>query len=136
MRERGLLAPAGMRKRRGTATRGMIPKEINTIINPVKASGLRCNTKVMREIASAPPIFLNIFLRPTIVPTFSGINSMHALLAEGNTIPALIPLRNIIIENVPMTPPRAPPALVRRRPGVSRIIPSPIVIKPITIGHR
>ncbi len=60
---------------------------MKTIVKPVSGLEFRWRMRVMTEMPSAPPIFLNMFLKPTTVPTFSGINSMQALFAAGKTIP-------------------------------------------------
>jgi len=61
------------------------------VLKPLAGVELKWRITVINEIPKAPPTDLNIPRSPVMVATFSGINSMHALLEAGKTVPIPIP---------------------------------------------
>ena len=80
-----------MRKASGMASNNPKPKPMKTVRKPDAGVELKWRTMVISEMPHTPPTDRNIPRSPVIVATFSGINSMHALLAVGNVIPIPIP---------------------------------------------
>ena len=64
---------------------------MKVILNPMTGFALTWRIKVMSEMPSAKPTILNVPLSPTMVATFSGINSIQALFTAGVVIPEPMP---------------------------------------------
>ena len=90
----------------------------------------------MREMPNASPTILNVPRSPTIVATFSGINSMHALLTAGVKIPEPMPETRIRKERRCTTPHPLPVVADKKKPGARRSVVQETMARPHTMGHR
>ena len=112
------------------------PNKMKMKLKPAPGLELRWRMKVMSEIPSAPPTVLNMPRSPTMVATFSGINSIQALFAAGLAIPAPIPQKRIRNASVSVIPHRNSIILMSGTPGDKRIVAKETMPRPNTKGHR
>ena len=110
---------------------------MKVILNPLVGVELKWRTIVINEIPNAPPTDLNIPRSPVMVATFSGISSMHALLAAGRAIPTPIPETITMKARISATPKWIPIILDNWSPGPPRrIVVREIMHIPSTMGQR
>ena len=112
-------------------------EEEKAILKPIEGLELKWRIKVMRKMPVAPPIVRNMPRRPMIVATFSGINSMHALLAPGLAMPAPMPVASIrMAEQLYRAHPAAEEAPGGEAGGKKQRLRRPTMERPQATGRR
>jgi hypothetical protein len=86
---------------RGIENKSPKPKAIKVTLKPLAGVELKWRIMVINDIPKAPPTDRNMPRSPVIVDTFSGINSMQALLEAGRARPMPIPVTMIIMARIP-----------------------------------